>query len=69
MKDFGEILRKKRIDLNLTQGFIEKETGVKREYISKIENGDLKNVTLKTGKKLANALTTPLWQLIKEMEE
>lgn len=42
-----------RIEKGLSQAEIEKRTGIKREYLSKIENGHLSNPTFDTIKKLS----------------
>lgn len=52
----GERLRSLRLAAELTQAELEQRTGIKREYLSKIENEKLDNPTLKTLQKLAKGL-------------
>lgn len=52
----GERLRKLRRANGLSQGDLGKIDGIKREYISKMESGDLKNPTINTLFKLADAI-------------
>jgi transcriptional regulator with XRE-family HTH domain len=55
---FGAAVREIRTLKRISQAMIEQVTGIKREYLSKIETGALKNPTLTTIKKLAAALGT-----------
>lgn len=64
----GERLRKLREERNLSQGDIEKRTGLLRCYISRVENGHTVP-SLETLEKLARALETPLYQLFFEGDE
>lgn len=52
----GERIRSLRETANLSQAKIEKRTGIKREYLSRIENEGLKNLTLKTLQSLGKGL-------------
>jgi transcriptional regulator with XRE-family HTH domain len=58
---FGNCVRKK----NLTQGDIEKRTGLKRSYTSRVEN-DLTTPSVDTLEKYALALEIPLYRLFYE---
>jgi transcriptional regulator with XRE-family HTH domain len=53
---------------NLTQGDIEKRTGLLRTYISRVENGHTVPA-IETLEKLARALEVPLYQLFYEGKE
>lgn len=64
----GERLRKLREGQNLSQGDIEKRTGLLRCYISRVENGHTVP-SLETLEKLARALEIPLFKLFYEGEE
>ena len=55
-------LRQLREDKNLSQGDIEKRTGLLRCYISRVENGHTVPA-IETLEKLARALEVPLYQL------
>jgi transcriptional regulator with XRE-family HTH domain len=55
-------LRELRLDKNLSQGDIEKRTGLLRCYISRVENGHTVPA-IETLEKLARALEVPLYQL------
>ncbi len=54
--NLGKRLKDLRESQALSQSELEKKTGIKREIISKIENGHLKNPTLNTMQKLAKGL-------------
>jgi transcriptional regulator with XRE-family HTH domain len=58
----GNRLRKLREARNLSQGDIEKRTGLLRCYISRVENGHTVPV-IETLEKLARAFEIPLYQL------
>src|SRR5258708_18954349 len=61
-------LRELRQSKNLSQGDIEKRTGLFRCYISRVENGHTVPA-IETLEKLARALEVPLYQLFYEGEE
>lgn len=54
--NFGKRLKSLREARNLSQGELAKLSGIKREYLSRYENGRLKNPTLNTMTKLAKGL-------------
>jgi len=58
----GDRLRALREDKKLSQGDIEKRTGLLRCYISRVENGHTVPA-IETLEKLARALECPLYQL------
>jgi transcriptional regulator with XRE-family HTH domain len=58
----GERLRALREEKNLSQGDIEKRTGLLRCYISRVENGHTVPA-VETLEKMARALEVPLYQL------
>jgi len=64
----GTRLKKLREERNLSQGDIEKRTGLLRCYISRVENGHTVP-SLETLERLAAALELPLYQLFYEGEE
>ncbi len=64
----GTRLRKLRDDRNLSQGDIEKRTGLLRCYISRVENGHTVPC-IETLEKLSAALEIPLYQLFYEGDE
>jgi transcriptional regulator with XRE-family HTH domain len=64
----GDRLRELREDKKLSQGDIEKRTGLLRCYISRVENGHTVPA-IETLEKLARALEVPLYQLFYEGEE
>jgi transcriptional regulator with XRE-family HTH domain len=64
----GDRLRDLRESRNLTQGDIEKRTGLLRTYISRVENGHTVPA-IETLEKLARALGVPLYQLFYEGKE
>ena len=64
----GDRLRQLREEKKLSQGHIEKRTGLLRCYISRVENGHTVPA-IETLEKLARALEVPLYQLFYEGEE
>jgi len=64
----GERLRALRETKTLSQGEIEKRTGLLRCYISRVENGHTVP-SIETLEKLARALEVPLYQLFYDSEE
>lgn len=64
----GSRLRKLREDRDLSQGDIEKRTGLLRCYISRVENGHTVP-SIETLERLSTALEIPLYQLFYEGDE
>lgn len=64
----GERLREVREHKKLTQGDIEKRTGLLRCYISRVENGHT-IPAIETLEKMARAMELPLYQLLYDGEE
>jgi len=64
----GERLRVLREHKNMSQGDIEKRTGLLRCYLSRVENGHTVPA-IETLEKLARALDMPLYQLLYDGDE
>src|SRR5258705_5651552 len=64
----GDRLRDLREEKHLSQGDIEKRTGLLRCYISRVENGHTVPA-IETLEKLARAMEIPLYQLFYDGEE
>jgi transcriptional regulator with XRE-family HTH domain len=64
----GDRLRALRAEKKLSQGDIEKRTGLLRCYISRLENGHTVPA-IETFEKLARALELPLYQLFCDRKE
>jgi len=64
----GDRLRALREEKQLSQGDIEKRTGLLRCYISRVENGHTVPA-IETLEKMARALEVPMYQLFYEGEE
>ncbi len=64
----GDRLRAVREEKHLSQGDVEKRTGLIRCYISRVENGHTVP-TIETLEKFARALEVPLYQLFYDGEE
>jgi transcriptional regulator with XRE-family HTH domain len=64
----GDRLRELRGEKQLSQGDVEKRTGLFRCYISRVENGHTVP-SIKTLEKMARALECPLYQLFYDGEE
>ncbi len=65
----GQSVQKKRYELGLSQEELAQRAGLHRTYVSDIERGARRNVSLKTVTCLAHALGLPAWQLIFIAEE
>lgn len=63
----GDRLREIRIEKDLSQGDIEKRTGLLRCYVSRVENGHTVP-SIETLEKMARALGVPLYQLFYDGE-
>jgi len=64
----GDRLREMREEKKLSQGDIEKRTGLLRCYISRVENGHTVPA-IETLEKMARAFDVPLYQLFYEGDE
>ena len=64
----SERLRSIRQEKNLSQGELERRTGLKRCYISRVENGHT-IPSIDTLEKLARAMEIPLYQVFYEGED
>jgi transcriptional regulator with XRE-family HTH domain len=64
----GDRLRALREQKNLSQGHIEKRTGLLRCYVSRVENGHTVP-SVSTPEKWARALDVPLYQIFYEGEK
>jgi transcriptional regulator with XRE-family HTH domain len=64
----GDRLRALREDKKLSQGDIEKRTGLLRCYISRVENGHTVPA-IETLEKMARALEVPMYELFYDGEE
>ena len=64
----GDRLRELREEKKLSQGDVEKRTGLLRCYISRVENGHTVPA-IETLEKLARALEIPMYQLFYDGEE
>jgi transcriptional regulator with XRE-family HTH domain len=64
----GEAIKSIREERGISQDKVEAKTGIKRGYLSKIENGHNDNPTLKTLCKIAEALQVKLSGIIKMVD-
>ena len=64
----GQTIRKHRRNLNLSQEELAFKANLDRTYISKLEQGQM-NTTIKSLTKIANALETNIFILIKEAKK
>jgi transcriptional regulator with XRE-family HTH domain len=64
----GDRLRELREEKKLSQGDVEKRTGLLRCYVSRVENGHT-IPAIETLEKMARAFEVPLYQLFYEGEE
>ncbi len=66
--DIGHRLRSIREQKHLSQGDIEKRTGLLRSYISRVENGHTVPA-VETLEKMARAMEMPLYQILYDGQE
>jgi transcriptional regulator with XRE-family HTH domain len=66
-KSFGEVVRARRSELELTQEVLAERAGVHPTYIGMVERGE-RNCSLDVASEIAEALNTPLSKLIEEAE-
>ena len=66
-KDFGCVVRSRREQLALSQEALAELAGIHRTYVSSVELGKVR-LGLDIAKKVADALRTPLSELIAEAE-
>ncbi len=64
---FGHIVRRRRLRARMSQETLAAEAACHPTYISLVERG-LRNPSLNTVLKLAEALNCPAWKLIRETE-
>lgn len=69
MVNLGERIKKVRNLKRISQVELENKTGIKREYLSKIENCELKNPTYKTLLKICSGLGISLSELVEKKGE
>jgi transcriptional regulator with XRE-family HTH domain len=65
----GRKIRHLRKNKGLTQFDLEKRTGIKREYLSKIENDELNNPTFSTLLKICEGIGIPITELLSAENE
>ena len=65
---FGQVLKKLRMERNLSQEQLGEDSGVDQTYISLLERG-LRQPTLPTLYRLCDALDITLSKLIRELED
>ncbi len=64
---FGEAVRRKRLDLGLSQEDFADKASIHRTYVSSIELGKVQ-VSIRIAAQLAEALQVPLSEIWKEIE-
>lgn len=65
---FATNLRRRRLELGLSQEGLAERAGVHRTYIGMLERGE-KNATLSSIERIAFALDVDAWKLLKRMDE
>ncbi len=65
----GQRIKHLRKNKGLTQFDLEKRTGIKREYLSKIENDELNNPTFTTLLKICEGIGVPVTELLSGKDE
>ena len=67
--EIGNIIKNRRICLNLTQKDLEEGSGVTQSMISKVEAGTAKNVSIDVLRKLAKALNCSVIDLLTDTDK
>ncbi|PIQ71382.1 hypothetical protein COZ40_01520 [Candidatus Roizmanbacteria bacterium CG_4_10_14_3_um_filter_39_13] len=62
----GFVLRRKRLELNISQEYVSLEISIDRMGLSQLENGKT-NPTLFLLLKVSHILDTKLWKILKEI--
>lgn len=65
---FGQKLVKVRNEKKMSQNCLEGKCGIRREYISNIENGRLLNPSLKTIRRIAEAFDIPISEFLEGVD-
>lgn len=68
MTHIGNIFRKTRLGLGLSQAEVGRRAGLKREYLNRIEAGHIQP-TLPTLNKVAKGLGVPLAEMVEAWEQ
>lgn len=68
MQSLGQRIRYFRDIKGMSQSELEKQTGIKREYLSKLENNELKNPTYFTLMKIAKGMKVKISDLVEPLE-
>lgn len=68
LKEFGELVRKRREELTISQEELADKAELHRTYIGDIERGE-RNVSLINIKKIANALDIPISTLLSDFDK
>ncbi len=68
MQNLGQRIRHFREMKRMSQSELEKHTGIKREYLSKLENDELKNPTYFTMLKIARGMGINISDLVEPLE-
>jgi len=63
-KAFGQVIRRIRKELRISQAELEKRTGLDRTFISDLERG-IQGPGIRTLFRIANGLETPAWDLVR----
>ncbi len=69
LMQIGDIVKRKRATLNLTQRDLEENSGVTQSMISKVEGGNADNVSIEILRKLAKALNCSVIDLLPESDK
>ncbi len=69
LMQIGDIVKRKRAGLKLTQKDLEDKSGVTQSMISKIEGGNADNVSIEILRKLAKALNCSVIDLLPESDK
>ena len=69
LMQIGDIVKRKRANLTLTQKDLEESSGVTQSMISKVEGGNADNVSIEILRKLAKALSCSVIDLLPESDK
>jgi transcriptional regulator with XRE-family HTH domain len=67
-RNLGDVIRAERLALNLSQEELAERCRVHRTYLGSVERGE-RNISIQNVARIANALNTRVWKLIRAAEE
>lgn len=67
-RNLGDVIRAERLALNMSQEALAERCQLNRTYLGSVERGQ-RNISIQNVVRIANALNTRVWKLIRAAEE